>query len=141
MQKIPTHCKAQRKSGSPGMHAVKPGASGSGGLGGGLGEVDFGRSLGLRYAIPIHEVFKLGGKICHNSRSSQVKSPLEVVLVVQHPNVHLKADAILIQLKYRHHTNTRLKNASVLLMAVFGTTLAYFCRNLGHFPVTALTTE
>lgn len=100
---------------------------------GGLGEVDFEKSLGLIYAIPVHKVFKLGGKICHNSRSSQVKCPLEVFLVVQHPNVHLKSDATLIQLKHR------VKNASVLLMAVFKTTLAYFCRNLGHLPVTALT--
>lgn len=57
--------------------------------GGRRGEVDFGRSLGLRNAILVHEVFKLGGKICHNSCGSQVKRPLEVLLVIQHPNVHL----------------------------------------------------
>lgn len=72
--------------------------------GGGLGEVDFGRSLGIRHAIPIHEVFKLGGKICHNSRSSQVKCPLEVLLIIQYPNVHLKPDATLVQLEHTHHT-------------------------------------
>lgn len=52
-----------------------------------------GRSLELRNAIPVHEVFESGGKICHNSCGSQVKCPLEVLVVVQHPNVDLKSDA------------------------------------------------
>lgn len=76
------------------------------------GEVDFGRSLELRHAILVHEIFKPGGKICHNSCGSQVKCPLEVVLVIQHPNVHLKPDAGLVQL--RQHTAEGVKNAPVL---------------------------
>lgn len=85
-------------------------------VGGGC-EVDFGRSLGLRNAIPVHEVFKPGGKICHNSCGSQVKCPLEVLLVVQHPNVHLKPDTRLVRLIRTTHSgglHTKLKNASVL---------------------------
>lgn len=77
----------------------------------GVGEVDFGRSLGFTNAIPVHEVFKPGGKICHNSRGSQVKCPLEVLLVVQHPNVDLKPDALT---SHSGGSHTRLKNASVL---------------------------
>ena len=102
-------------------------------------EVDFGRSLGLWNAIPVHEVFKLGGKICHNSCGSQVERPLEVLIVVQHPNVDLKT-----RRAHTHHTSggshTRFKNAPVLLTAAFEVTVAYFWtwRNTGHFPVIAL---
>lgn len=81
MMEIPTDCKTQIITGVDGEGV----------------EVDFGRSPGLRNAILVHEVFKPGGKICHNSRGSQVKCPLEILLVVQHPNVHLKPDAGLVQ--------------------------------------------
>lgn len=50
-------------------------------------------SLRLTDAVPVHEVFEPGGKVCHDSGGSQVKRPLEVLVVVQHPNVDLKPDA------------------------------------------------
>lgn len=101
VMEIPTDCNTQCESSSL-LECMKVGAwrGAWGGLAGqvrlkdnhwrgGRVEVDFGRSLGLRNTIPVHEVFKPGGKICHNSRGSQVKCPLEVLLVIQHPNVDL----------------------------------------------------
>lgn len=51
-----------------------------------------GRSLRLTDAVPVHEVFEPGGEVCHDSGGPQVERPLEVLVVVQHPNVDLKPD-------------------------------------------------
>lgn len=50
-------------------------------------------SLQFRNAISVHEVFEPGGEIRHHACGSQVKCPLEVLLVIQHPNVDLKSHA------------------------------------------------
>lgn len=128
VMEIPTDCNTQCESSNPaGMHesGCTEGVRGVVLLAGqvrlkdnhwrgGRVEVDFGRSLGFRNAIPVHEVFKPGGKICHNSRGSQVKRPLEVLLVIQHPNVDLKPDARTHTSHHGRGSHMRLKNASVV---------------------------
>lgn len=48
-----------------------------------------GGSLRLTDGLPVHEVSQPGGEICHDPGGSEVKGPLKVLVLVQHPDVDL----------------------------------------------------
>lgn len=48
--------------------------------------------LRFRNSSSLHEVSEPGGKISHHPCGSQVKGPLEVLLIIEHPDVDLEPD-------------------------------------------------
>lgn len=67
------------------LHQGRGGGEGGGGVG------QFLRSVEFRNSILVHEIFELGGKIRHDPGGSEVKGPLEVLLLIKHPNVDLES--------------------------------------------------